>query len=64
MVENIFAQVSADEETDLSEITELLAQMDVGELEELHEMLAQSGAEQELGEVQQMLAQTGAEAAF
>jgi len=44
--------VSADEETDLSEITELLAQMDVGELEELHEMLAQSGAEQELGEVQ------------
>lgn len=39
-VENILAQVGSDDQEDLDEINEMLAQMDVQELEELYQTLA------------------------
>ena len=41
-VENILAQVGADGEEDMDEINQLLAQLDVKELEELYTELAQT----------------------
>jgi len=39
---NIMAQVGAEEQSDVDEINEMLAQLDVNELEELYEQLAQA----------------------
>ena len=46
-VDSVLAQVGSEDEDDLAEIADMLAQMDTTQLEELHQMLAQSDAEVE-----------------